>query len=112
MDSRKKFGQAGEELAEKFLVSRGFKLLAHNFRSKVGEIDLIMRNSEEIIFVEVKARHGASTARVFEAVDESKLSKISAVAEEWLEQKKLQNVSWRIDLVIIEADKLRWVKGV
>jgi putative endonuclease len=112
MDSRKKFGQAGEELAEKFLISRGLKLLVRNFRTKVGEVDLIMRNSEEFIFVEVKARHGASAARIFEAVDESKLGKISAVAEEWLEQKKLQNVSWRIDLIFIEADKLRWIKGV
>ena len=57
MSETKKLGDLGEKIAEKYLKDRGYKILDKNFRySKLGELDLIARKDEGVIFFEVKAR--------------------------------------------------------
>lgn len=56
MEQRKQLGNDSERLARKFLERQGYRLVQSNFRSKWGEIDLIMRKGQELIFVEVRSK--------------------------------------------------------
>jgi putative endonuclease len=109
---RKNFGNTGEQLAEKFLRSRGLEILANNFHTREGEVDIIARDSKTILFVEVKARRSQKFGSALESVDDAKIDKIVAAGEKWLVENKQENADWRVDVITIEGGKLRWVKGV
>ncbi len=112
MNFRKNFGNDGEVLAGKFLESRGLEILTRNFHAREGEVDLIAREGEQIIFVEVKARRNAKFGSAIEAMSEQKLEKIAAAGNQFLQKNSLENVNWRVDVITIDGDKLRWIKGV
>lgn len=112
MSFKKNFGNDGEILAGKFLVSRGLEILKTNFHSKDGEVDLICRDGAEIVFVEVKARRSAKFGAAVEAVGEAKLVKIAAAGQKFLLENSLENADWRVDLITIEDGKLKWLKGI
>lgn len=102
MDPRRKFGNKAEDLAARFLVSKGYKILKRQYRTRGGEVDLIARDGEEIVFVEVKARNSIEFGYPEESVTRSKLQKIQRTAELFLSKSKFQNVSYRIEVVAIE----------
>jgi len=112
MNFTKNFGNDGELLARKFLENRGLEILATNFHSKEGEVDLICRDGSEIIFVEVKARRSAKFGSAIESVNDTKLEKIVKAGEQFLIENSLENIDWRVDLIAIENGKLRWLKGI
>ena len=56
LDPRKLFGQEGESAAEQYLRNKGYRILARNVRSSVGELDLVAEDGQVLVFVEVKAR--------------------------------------------------------
>lgn len=96
------FGRQGEDLARGFLESLGYVYVARNWHCRAGEIDLIMRDEDEVVFVEVKTRHGERAGRAEDAVSRSKARKMLA-AGEWYVMKhpELQDRIWRCDLVAI-----------
>jgi putative endonuclease len=65
---KREFGDKGERLAEKVLLKKGYKLLARNFRSRFGELDLVMQDRETLVFIEVKTRVNTKFGRPEEAV--------------------------------------------
>ncbi|MFA6528232.1 MAG: YraN family protein, partial [Candidatus Gracilibacteria bacterium] len=76
---------AGEDIAQGFLQSKGYEILERNFRaSQFGEVDIICRDGNEIVFVEVKMRSGGGFGEPEDAVDARKLAKIARVAEVYL----------------------------
>jgi len=77
-------GKWGENLALEFLNNKGFITVAESYRSRFGEIDLIVKNWEFIVFVEVKLRKNANFAYAREYVGKEKQRKISATASLWL----------------------------
>ena len=77
-------GALGERLAEEFLTGLGYTILARNFRTRLGEIDLIAREGEVIVFVEVKLRASDRFGLPREAVTAAKQQKLILAAEEWL----------------------------
>jgi putative endonuclease len=83
MDARER-GKLGEALALEFLNKKGFSTVAAGWRSRFGEIDLIVRNSEFLVFVEVKLRKNADFAFAREYVGKTKQRKIRATAGLWL----------------------------
>ena len=83
MDARQR-GKWGEELALEYLKAKRFTILAQRFRSRFGEIDVIVRDSVYIIFVEVKLRKNANFAYAREFVGRDKQRKIKLTAELWL----------------------------
>ena len=111
-DFQKNFGNTGEQIAEKFLRLRGLEILAKNFHAREGEVDIVARDGETIIFVEVKARRNQKFGSAIEAVDERKLEKISAAGERFLQKNSLENSAWRVDVIAIDGGKLKWVQGV
>jgi len=82
--SNKKVGEWGERLAAEFLTEKGYEVIERNYRFSHGEIDLIARTEELLVFVEVKARSGSYFGYPEEAVTRSKINVISKVAEEYI----------------------------
>lgn len=102
VDSRRIFGNAAEQDAAAFLKSKGLVVIERQYHNRFGEIDLIARDGEEFVMVEVKARHDHEFGYPEEAVTREKLRKISCVAEAFMAQHPRN--SWRIDVIAIEYD--------
>ena len=99
-----KTGYMGETAALKFLERGGFELLAKNYRSYYGEIDIIVRNEEYIVFVEVKTRSQFSVSRPSDWVDPRKQKKIIMTASIFLNENKF-DLQPRFDVVEVIYDK-------
>ena len=98
----KKFlGRAGENKANEYLVKKGYKILTKNYKTHVGEIDIIALDKETIVFVEVKTRSGEGYGQPAEAVDYKKREKYVRVATEYLLRNKKEGASCRFDVVEI-----------
>lgn len=98
---KSEFGRYGEELAEKYLEKKGFKLLAKNFRRRHGEIDLIMQDGETWVFVEVKARTNKRFGEPIESVTLYKREHIRYCANMYLYMKQEEDRQVRFDVVEI-----------
>lgn len=98
-------GELGERAAKKFLQGQGFKFLTANFRSERGEIDLIFRDQDCLVFVEVKARSSEVWTRPAAAVDARKKRLLSLTALDYLKLLKNPPVKFRFDIVeVLLAD--------
>jgi putative endonuclease len=98
-------GQLGERAAKKFLQRQGLKFLTANFRSARGEIDLIFRDGDCLVFVEVKARSSEDWARPAAAVDAERRRRLSHCALDYLRRLKNPPVKVRFDIVeVLLAD--------
>lgn len=86
MDVRPLTGGRGEDATEILYVRRGFRVLARNWRCRLGELDLVVVRGGTVVVVEVKTRRGARFGGGYEAVDARKRAKIRAVAEVFLQQ--------------------------
>ncbi len=102
--SKQKLGSAGEQLAARELQSRGLSIVQTNYRCAAGEMDVIARDGDELVFVEVKTRRGDKFGSPAEAVNARKQQKLIEVAETYLQEHRLDNVNWRIDVVAVEMD--------
>ena len=92
-------GQAGEYAAKRSLQQRGLKFLVANFRSKRGEIDLVFRDADCLVFVEVKTRSSEEWTRPADAVDARKQKLLSQTALDYLKLLKNPPVKFRFDIV-------------
>ncbi len=99
--NRKKTGNAGEEAARCYLLKSGYKLLAKNYRTPLGEIDIIACKDQSIVFVEVKTRRSTSYGRPEEAVTSAKRKKISRIAHAYLEARGLSGYNARFDVISV-----------
>ncbi len=92
-------GELGERAAKKFLQQAGLKFLAANFRSECGEIDLIFRDADCLVFIEVKTRSSEVWTRPASAVDARKRKLLSQTALDYLKLLKYPKVKFRFDIV-------------
>jgi len=100
----------GEEIAQKFLFSKGYEILERNFHAgQLGEIDIVCRDGDEIVFVEVKMRSSDGFGDPEDAVDFRKLAKIARVAEVYLGGARSK---WRIDVVGIKGKEIVHIQDV
>ena len=98
-------GELGEHAAKKFLQRQGLKFLTANFRSARGEIDLIFRDGDCLVFVEVKTRSSEEWTRPAAAVDARKRRLLSQTALDYLKLLKNPPVKIRFDIVeVLLAD--------
>lgn len=95
------FGKTGEELAVDFLNKSGYKILAKNYRTGLGEIDIIAKDKDTICFIEVKTRHSDKFGLPSEAISKSKQRHISRVALAFLKENNLLNQKARFDVVSV-----------
>ncbi len=104
MDTRSK-GRESEEMALKFLESKGFNLIEKNFNAKGGELDLIMQDNDFIVFVEVKSVAPESGYSIFETLTKEKKSRLKKAINLWLlKHNKLDSI-WRADFLGIIVSK-------
>ena len=92
-------GTLGEKAARDYLTAQGMKFLTANFSSRRGEIDLIFRDGESLVFVEVKTRSEGGWTRPSRAVDNRKRRLLIRTATDYLRLLKNQQVAWRYDVV-------------
>jgi putative endonuclease len=92
-------GTLGEEAARDFLKKAGLKFLTANYACKEGEIDLIFRDRETLVFVEVKTRTEGGWTRPSKAVDDRKKRALIRTANEYLKLLKNPLVAYRYDVV-------------
>lgn len=99
-------GDLGERLAAKHLRRAGLKPLYRNFRAPGGgEVDLICRDQDELVFAEVKTRRGESWGRPVTAVDEAKQLLVIKGAMAWLRELNLPRVAFRFDVVEVVLEE-------
>lgn len=94
-------GQAGEKIAEEYLKEHGYKIIGRNFSCRHGEIDLIAKDGEELVFVEVKYRQSENFGKAQEAVNFKKLQKLIRTAQYYLVVHNKISENYRIDMVAI-----------
>ena len=94
----KETGRIGERIAEEFLVKKGFEPVSRNFSTRFGEIDLIMRDKETVVFVEVKTKKGYSWGSPEEMFTRGKYERVKRMANVYL---KGREVACRIDMVAV-----------
>jgi putative endonuclease len=112
MASTRDTGMLAEDLALAHLESRGLVLLKRNFRCRMGEIDLVMRDGAAIVFVEVRLRSRGSFASAAESVDVRKQRRIITAARFYLSGRP--DAPCRFDCVLLERaspDAIEWIKS-
>lgn len=97
-------GAFGEKLAAAYYKKAGYKLLAANYRTRLGEVDLILQKSEVYIFAEVKTRGANSPARPAEWVDKGKQQRLILAAQKYLQENNLPEPFMRFDVVEVVFD--------
>ena len=101
---RQALGAAAEAAALRHLEAAGLQLLARNARFKVGELDLVMRDGETIVFVEVRLRRNGRYGDGFDSVDRRKRQRMVRAAQAWLAARPaLANQPCRLDVVSAQA---------
>ncbi len=98
---RSRTGAEGERVAAAHLRALGLTVEEWNYRTRFGEIDLIARDGETLVFVEVKTRRNADYGAPEEAVTPRKQRRLTLAAQEYLKERGLEDASWRIDVVAI-----------
>lgn len=94
-------GQRGEGLAVAYLEARGFQVLQRNYRCPLGELDLVAREGEHLVFVEVKCRTSSRFGHPAEAVGYRKKKRLERLARYYLREHRLENQPCRFDVVSV-----------
>ncbi len=107
-------GSSGEDIATDYLRKQGFTIVTHNFRTKVGEIDIIARRGDKLHFVEVKARTSDIKGKPYEAVNRRKVEHLKKAAHIYLLQNKNKGLILSIDVISVRLDlgTLDYFEGV
>lgn len=95
----KAFGQKGEAAAARYYLDRGCRLLAHNYHTRMGELDLVLMDGGTVVIAEVKARSKTSRGPAAEAVDSAKQRRIIFAAQRFLQKSGLSEHPVRFDVV-------------
>lgn len=99
---RQSMGRIGESIAAAYLRNKGYFILERNWRTPYGEIDLIARQSDAIVFVEVKTRASTSLGPPEISITPRKEQHMRAAAEYYIQQYPDLSNDWRIDLITIQ----------
>ena len=106
-DGRQSLGKVGEDLACAELANRGYVILERRYRTRYGEIDIIARVGDTIVFVEVKARAGDAYGSGGAAVTPSKQQRIVRMAIDFLTRRRLLDQPCRFDVVTVDFEEGR-----
>lgn len=105
------FGGEGEAAARAFLERKGAKVLEMNYRRPTGEIDIVARQRDVILFVEVKRRSSLRYGRPSEAVNRTKQLHILRTAQLYLQEKRLSDAPVRFDVIEVLPGEIRHLEN-
>ena len=103
-------GAGAEEIAAEFLEAKGMRIVARNFRTRFGEIDLVARDGESLVFVEVRLRTNDYFGGAADSVDVPKRARVIAAARAYLALLRPEPPC-RFDVVTLDGDKPRWIRA-
>jgi putative endonuclease len=101
---RIRLGAIGENLACEALRRRGYEIAQRNWRCRHGEIDIVARDGECWVFIEVKTRRGRAAGLPEEGLTPAKAERLAQLAEMYMAEHEIADANWRIDLVAVEMD--------
>jgi putative endonuclease len=108
-------GKDGEQIAVAYLKKKGYRICETNFRCPLGEIDIIAREKDELVFIEVKTRKSSQLGYPEQAVGARKQKKLSQLALWYLQKKKLADANARFDVIAItllpEENEIKLIKN-
>ena len=93
-------GAKGEQLASRYLLDKGYAVLYHNWRSGHKEIDIIAKEHNVLVFVEVKTRASEHYGNAYEAVTDSKIEKLLSAAQAYILRNKI-DLDFRFDIITV-----------
>jgi putative endonuclease len=102
-DHRQSLGKLGENLACTALKERGYAIIARRYRTKLGEIDIVARDGDTTVFVEVKSRVGDEFGGGAAAVTAAKQRKVALMAMDYIVRHRLEDRPCRFDVVTVDA---------
>ncbi len=105
-------GRLGEQIASNYLLKRHIHIREYNFRTKLGEIDIIAEKDGKLLFIEVKTRVGDLKGKPYEAVDRRKILHMKRAAESYILQKNQKECKLSLQVISIELNKDLSVKKV
>ena len=94
-------GAQGENIAVRYLQNKGYRIVARNYRTRFGEIDIIAEQGPDLVFVEVKTRASVLFGSPLDSVNVNKQKQLSRVALDYMSRKSCQNRPVRFDVVAI-----------
>jgi len=105
-------GASAEAAAETFLSGHGLRLLARNYRCRFGELDLIMRDGQTLVFVEVRYRRSHSFGGALASITAAKREKLLRTARHYMASRN-EIPDCRFDAVLLSGDtlELQWIKN-
>ena len=104
-------GKKYEALVANFLTEKGYIILERNYRNKLGEIDLICKDKDYIVFVEVKYKSSAKFGRPIEMISEQKIWHVRRSATLYLKMKGLLEANVRFDAVEVLDEEIRHIEN-
>ena len=102
---RQDTGNLGEKLAAEFLNKQGYTVLQTNYRCPEGEMDIIARQKDCLVFIEVRTRRGKEFGSPEESITPAKMEKLRRVAAHYRQVHDDMPDAWRIDVVAVELDR-------
>lgn len=102
---RRDVGILGEQLARDFLKKRGYRILESNYRCPEGEIDIVARQEDCLVFVEVRTKKSLEFGTPEESITPAKMSRLRETASRYRQAHDNLPSSWRIDVVAVEIDR-------
>ena len=109
--NRRSFGSEGERAARDYLAAKGIQILVMNYRRPTGEVDIVARQGDTILFVEVKRRTTLRYGRPAEAVTPAKRARIRNTAALYLQENGLEDAPVRFDIVEILPGRIHHIEG-
>jgi putative endonuclease len=101
MNQKKFIGKYGEDVAARYLEDRGYQILDRNWRCNLGEIDLVAKEKNRLVFVEVKTRNGNGYGHPFEAITATKVARMKKLVNQWCIQNQRSEEKVRLDAIAI-----------
>ena len=111
-DARGTVGKIGEDAGVKYIKDNGYEVICRNYRCGFGEIDIIARQKETFVFIEVKTFTGTDLGSPKEAVTKRKKKKIILVAKHYIAKNRIKNHRFRFDVIAVVLDTQRNIRKI
>lgn len=104
-EGSRELGRMGEERAARFLRLQGFRMVAANYRCRMGELDLVAMDGDTLVFIEVKSRRGTSCGRAEDKITPAKKRRLTLLARRFLLERGWFDRPARFDVVTVDWEK-------
>ncbi|RMA97647.1 YraN family protein [Hydrogenothermus marinus] len=109
--NKRHIGKEKENIAKEYLKNKGYQILATNFYSKFGEIDIIAKDKNTLVFIEVRSKSYEAFGLPEETIDKPKIQKIIKTAQLFIEKENIDYDEIRFDVISILNDKINHIES-